>query len=756
MKTPVFLLLTTCVILYALLTPKTLFGSNDISRPVISVVNPIRGKELGLEKTDLVASLRGQYQVTKDARVHATWLLQYSAMKDRPLMDFAKSHMEGQEFGIFLEIDRSWASDSHVLYRGRGPWYFSDGLLLVSYDQAERRKLIDTAFSRFKKEFGYYPKTVGAWWIGADAVTYMQKRYGIIAMLQCADQIATDAYSLWGLPWSISYIPAKKNAGAPALSWESSEKLISMQWAPRDPTLAYGDSLYSLQDYEAKGLTPFYFDYLSNIFLKKPLDHIVIGLEGGGDLAAYQGMYKNELMRIRAWEQDKKVTIALVKDYAEVILSKRQILPKTKYFLTKSYLSDDQSFWYHSDMYRVAVQKQGENIYLIDLRDYSKADTEDFSILPNSQALLRINEPAILDSIRFPEQKILIAKYAGLLRVTEQKDAITLLAGKKKIAFFSSNHLKIPNKGQFADMTFQPQNREFDMFKFLLGAYSMYAMFILLHRNDRKRLLLPLLFLFVPLLLAQPLIVLHSHSFLLTKTVLLFSPLLTLPLSDPTLRLAIAFQFLPFVVLLLAHFVFVVYHPSKITSVLYYFIVVGMIFLYCSLPYFPLDKSTYGMVLIILCILYVGLLTIVLFILWRRRSKGIFVTQIGVVTLSFLLTILVVLFSRQRLIITPFELDALKLVKHTHEPVLYIMPKDRPFYKAVKPLMLDNYFIAGKVTDTNWQSIPRGNGIIQLGDVQGKLVFVPRYLGSDLYPEEIKKYHVTKIFDNAQIAVFKK
>ena len=51
--------------------------------------------------------------------------------------------MIDQEFGLFLEIDRNLAAKSDVAYRGRGPWYFSDGIYLLSYDPVERKKIID-------------------------------------------------------------------------------------------------------------------------------------------------------------------------------------------------------------------------------------------------------------------------------------------------------------------------------------------------------------------------------------------------------------------------------------------------------------------------------------------------------------------------------------------------------------------------------------------------------------------------------------
>src|SRR5690242_17719612 len=131
--------------------PNFVFAHEEESLPVITIINPIRGNELGLEKTDLLASLQAQWKVTHDLQLPATWLWQYSALENEQLVRFAQNQMKDQEYGIFLEIDRNTAQKAGVQYRGQGPWYFSDGLLLVSYDPDERKKLIDESFSLFKK-----------------------------------------------------------------------------------------------------------------------------------------------------------------------------------------------------------------------------------------------------------------------------------------------------------------------------------------------------------------------------------------------------------------------------------------------------------------------------------------------------------------------------------------------------------------------------------------------------------------------------
>ena len=307
-----------------LTTNQTVFADSSVSvLPAITVINMIRGNALGRERVDLLPRLQAQWQDTKEHNIQATWLWQYDALTNQRLTDFAKTNLKNQEFGLFLEVDRNLTQKAGVLYRGRGPWYFSDGLFTFSYDPLERKRLIDTIFAQFKTTFGYYPTTVGAWWVDANALSYIQQKYGITASLRAADQYNLDVYSIWGTLWSIPYLASIDNAGIPAANLTTSSKVVIMQWAPRDPLRGYGslpaNGTYSLEDYELKKYDNSYFNYLTDIYLKKPLDQVVIGLENDRDETTFTqgGHYNNLLEAATALRESGKVSISLAKDYAQ-------------------------------------------------------------------------------------------------------------------------------------------------------------------------------------------------------------------------------------------------------------------------------------------------------------------------------------------------------------------------------------------------------------------------------------------------------
>lgn len=154
------------------------------------------------------------------------------------------------------------------------------------------------------------------------------------------------------------------------------------------------------------------------------------------------------------------------------------------------------------------------------------------------------------------------------------------------------------------------------------------------------------------------------------------------------------------------------------------------------------------------------LLIIVVAIIYKKRSLKIFLISSACAFLIFGLTVIVVLFSRQKFIITPFEIEALDVVAGSQKQVLFVYPSSHipsPIYKAVRPLLYDYTMFGEKLTGTHWQKIVR-DGYIQLkfNNIGNGWIFVPRYLGADLSEKEINDNSLVKIFDNAQIAIFEK
>lgn len=212
----------------------------------ITIVNPVR---ISRYTQDPSESLKSEYQVVMSHNLPASWLLTYDALVYEPFTTILTSMDNNQELGLFLEITPAFAQAAGVEYNKSEFWHHANSVFLSGYLQGDRKKMIDTVFEAFKQKFGYYPKSVGAWWIDSYSLSYMHDKYGIIANLGVSDQFATDNYKIWGTYWSTPFISSKNHAAIPAENEGDSSGVVTLQWAPRDPLSGYYSSLYSTQDY---------------------------------------------------------------------------------------------------------------------------------------------------------------------------------------------------------------------------------------------------------------------------------------------------------------------------------------------------------------------------------------------------------------------------------------------------------------------------------------------------------------------------
>jgi len=748
-------------ILFLSCFPHKVLAQKDNLLPTITVINLIRGNGLGHENDDLASSLKAQWQITQEAQVNATWLLQYGALENQNITDFAKNEMSGQEFGLLFEIDRNYAEKTNILFRGQGSWYFSDGLFLNSYDVNERHALIDKAFSKYKQVFGYYPKTVGAWWIGGDSLSYMQKKYGITAALRAADQFNLDLYSIWGTPWSIPYIASKTNEAIPAKSFEDSSKVVILQWAARDPFEGYTDPLFSLQDYSTKGYGFDYVNYLAGIFLNKPFNNLVMGLENGASLEDFNKGYKLMMLKAKELETEKKASISFVKDFSRQFLDQGKVFPYKSYFLSQDYDSKNQSFWYISENYRAAVHKNNDSIYLIDIRDYSNKIDEDYSVLPNGQSRLRINTPEIIESIRFPENKILLKTTTEPMTLKENNNEVTLISGNDSIAYFTPTKMKIFIGDNATEKVydFGRQQRYVNLISILFGIFFLYFLVILIMKKNVYSTLKSFLPLVIPLFFASFFLVSESVFLFDKKEIVLLTVLFSLRIFSISKTLVIV-KIFPFIILIIAHFLSAIVYPNRITKTVYYIFFFLITFMYLHLPYFPLDKSTTAYVGSLFVLLTVLLTVVTIYSIKKitlTRDKFLVMTSLPIVIIMLIFT---TVYSRSKLALTNYEINALQVIKNSKKDVIYIEQFDnsiRPIYKAVKPLLYNYFQIGQKITDKKWKVVIRpSNHILKLTDYDNTLIIIPKYLGSDISDYEINLLKIKKIFDNAQIQIYEK
>lgn len=311
-----------------LITQKQVFASEEINCKdrYATLVNPVRGRDLWYDKS--LNPILDQYNLIENNGFSATWLVQDGVLKDTELLTSIRSFNPKQEIGGLLEISKDLADRAKVIYPYDAPWFSPRAVFLSGYSQSDRKRLIDTFFKKFKKSFGYFPRSVGAWWIDSYSLSYMRNKYHIVSAMIVADQKTTDNYGVWGQWWGVPYYPAKANILVPA-DINDQKDVVIIQWAQRHLLLSYGDgskySNYSLQanDYISQGENTAYFDSLIKNYLdcQNNVGQITVGLETGMESIGYLGEYKNQLELLKKYSVIKAVTMEkFAKQYRSINL----------------------------------------------------------------------------------------------------------------------------------------------------------------------------------------------------------------------------------------------------------------------------------------------------------------------------------------------------------------------------------------------------------------------------------------------------
>jgi hypothetical protein len=312
------LLLFWCLLMFF---PKPVLADlNSVSctNRYVTLVNPVRGRELWSDRS--MGPLINQYLASAKYGMPATWLLQYDALTDAELAETVKTFETGGEKGLFLEVSKNMSVSAGVDYQNEVKWSSPGNAFLSAYSRSDRKRLIDTVYGQFKSVFGYYPKSVGAWWIDSYSLKYIKEKYGLDGVLIVADQKTTDSYGVWGQWWGYPYIPSIRNVLVPAKG--RGLEAVVIQWAQRDPVLAYGgDYLYSnfslqANDYIRSGKKTGYFEDVAGTYLdcRNQIGQITVGLETGMEAVEFHNEYENQLKLLSGNKRLQFVTMSYLSE----------------------------------------------------------------------------------------------------------------------------------------------------------------------------------------------------------------------------------------------------------------------------------------------------------------------------------------------------------------------------------------------------------------------------------------------------------
>lgn len=217
---------------------------------IVNIVNFIRllePRDSAITEQVLYETVVKQVNVMEQYKLGGTFLLQYDALMDGRYQQLLKAlpHKDF-EMGAWWEIPQPLVEKAGLKWRGRYPWdWFADVGFSTGYTPAEREKLCDVYMADFKKIFGYYPKSVGSWFIDAHTLNYLYTKYHIVASCNCKDQYGTDGYTLWGGYWNQAYYPSKINSYMPAQNEKNQTPVPIFRMLGSDPIRQYDNDFGS-------------------------------------------------------------------------------------------------------------------------------------------------------------------------------------------------------------------------------------------------------------------------------------------------------------------------------------------------------------------------------------------------------------------------------------------------------------------------------------------------------------------------------
>jgi hypothetical protein len=211
---------------------------------IVNLYNFVRDSDYRMPNSEdvLYETTRQQIELIKQAKLPATWALQYDALIDPRYQKLFKEQLGTKdEIAAWWEIPQPLAEKAGLKWRGQHEWDSTANVgFSPGYTPAERRKLVDVYMADFKVIFGHYPRTVGSWYIDEVTLAYMAERYGIVASCNCKDQVGTDGYTLWGGYWNQAYYPSRLNAYMPAQTKPGQINVPIFRMLGSDPIYQYG------------------------------------------------------------------------------------------------------------------------------------------------------------------------------------------------------------------------------------------------------------------------------------------------------------------------------------------------------------------------------------------------------------------------------------------------------------------------------------------------------------------------------------
>lgn len=351
---------------------------------IVNIVNFIRllePRDPAITEDILYQTVVKQVEIMKQYDLPGTFLLQYDALMDPRYQKLLRQlPKESFEIGGWWEIPQPLVEKAGLKWRGRYPWdWHADVGFSTGYTPQEREKLIDVYMADFKTIFGYYPKSVGSWFIDSYSLNYMYEKYHIVASSNCKDQYGTDGYTLWGGYWNQAYYPSKTNSYMPAQHSDKQIPVPIFRMLGSDPIRQYDQGLGAARQ-GVISLEPVYPDAGGdsawvNWFFKSFTDgealafnYTQAGQENSFIWNEVEKGFKIQMPLIAKLRKEKKIRVETLAQSGLWFRKNFAVTPATS-FVVNDDLKDSnlKTAWFNSRYYRINLMWEDGTLRIRDL-----------------------------------------------------------------------------------------------------------------------------------------------------------------------------------------------------------------------------------------------------------------------------------------------------------------------------------------------------------------------------------------------------
>ncbi len=375
---------------------------------IVNIYNFVRDNDYRLPNSEAVLyeATAQQVRLLKEASLPATFALQYDALMDTNYQKLFTGQAGTQfEIAAWWEIPQALAEKAGLKWRGRHEWDpAADVGFSPGYTPEERRRLVDVYMADFKRVFGYYPRTVGSWYIDEVTLAYMAGRYGIMASCNCKDQIGTDGYTLWGGYWNQAYYPSRLNAYMPAQTKAGQIDVPIFRMLGSDPIYQHGTTpgMFTLEPVytDAGGSLKWQAWFMDNLIHQPSLAfaYTQAGQENSFGWNAMAAGFTRQLALIEEESRAGEIQVQTLAQAGEWFRHHHELTPPTAVVALDDWKNENRkTVWYDSRFYRLNMLWQDGAFFIRDLHCFDEnvvSPTHDRAL---NTTYLAFETPPIMD-----------------------------------------------------------------------------------------------------------------------------------------------------------------------------------------------------------------------------------------------------------------------------------------------------------------------------------------------------------------------